>query len=807
MENHAPDTLFCATRPAGEFRLRPLRLPEDAALLHRWMTQPYAQFWGMLDSTPDEVHRFYHDLTQDNPQAALIGELAGQPVFLMEFYRAQDDEIGRHYPAQPDDYGMHLLLAPADQPLPGFSWQVFTTVMDYMFSLPQVARVVVEPDVRNEKIHRLNKRAGFAYQHTVTLPNKTAWLAFCRREDYPGYVAPASTFPVSQEQTAMTTPAADPRAAALQAGKHLEPQRWAHANALLLRKAISEFAHERLITPELLGSDQNWNHYRLPVPHSEVEYRFSASLLPLNDWLIDLPSLTRLENLAPVPLDALQFIIEFSEQLGITQELLPTYMEEITSTLAGSAFKMARNAPDAAALTQADFQTVESTMSEGHPCFIANNGRIGFDAGDYLHYAPEAASPVALIWVAVHDSKATFASINGLSYQQLMREELGEAQVAAFTAQLQQQGVDPARYFFMPVHPWQWQNKLLTVFAPDIAAQSLIYLGTGEDHYLAQQSIRTFFNASQPQKRYVKTALSILNMGFMRGLSPYYMATTPGINEWLAELVEKDTCLQSCGFGILREVASIGYRNSYFESAIKADSPYKKMFAALWRDNPVTHLPENHRLMTMASLLHVDDAGHGVLPAMIAASGLSATDWLSRYLRCYLTPLVHCFYTHDLVFMPHGENLILQFEHNIPVRAWMKDIAEEIAVMNPDADLPEKAKRVAVAVPEPLKLLSIFTDVFDCFFRFMARILHQEGTLPEEAFWQTVAQTITDYQQQHPELAAKFARYDLFVQEFAHSCLNRLQLANNKQMINLADPAQNLKFAGTLKNPIAAYRP
>jgi siderophore synthetase component len=45
----------------------------------------------------------------------------------------------------------------------------------------------------------------------------------------------------------------------------------------------------------------------------------------------------------------------------------------------------------------------------------------------------------------------------------------------------------------------------------------------------------------------------------------------------------------------------------------------------------------------------------------------------------------------------------------------------------------------------------------------------------------------------------------MFGAEFTHSCLNRLQLANNQQMINLSDPAQNLKFAGTLENPIAAY--
>jgi hypothetical protein len=35
------------------------------------------------------------------------------------------------------------------------------------------------------------------------------------------------------------------------------------------------------------------------------------------------------------------------------------------------------------------------------------------------------------------------------------------------------------------------------------------------------------------------------------------------------------------------------------------------------------------------------------------------------------------------------------------------------------------------------------------------------------------------------------------------SCLNWLQLSNNQQMVDLADPAKNLKFAGTLKNPIS----
>ncbi|WP_158784839.1 GNAT family N-acetyltransferase [Pantoea sp. BAV 3049] len=779
--------LFSTSRPAGQFTLRPMQA-EDASRVHSWVTRDYARFWGMQNDSLEQVAKFYRELTASNPQAAMIGCCDDKPVFLMEFYQASKDEVGKFYPAQEGDYGMHILIAPANSPVRQFSWQVFTVAMDYMFSQPAVKRVVVEPDVRNNKIHPLNKRAGFRYQHTIDMGHKIAWLAFCHRDDYQH----------SLLQEKLTMNSANP----LLTGSHLSGDNWAQANRMLIRKAIAEFSHELIITPTELADGR----FAVAAPVGEADYKFKARRLALDHWEIDADSLIKQENGHSLPLDALQFIVEFSQQIGIPQNLLATYMEEITSTLCSSVFKLQKNNPDSAALVKADFQTVEASMTEGHPCFVANNGRIGFDARDYLAFAPEAATPVNLVWVAVHLRNAHFSSLSNLDYEQLMRDELGQPVVDSFNNKLAELGVSPDDYLFMPVHPWQWQNKLLTVFAPDIANRDIVWLGTGDDQYQAQQSIRTFFNRSQPDKRYVKTALSVLNMGFMRGLSPYYMATTPAINEWLEELVAKDPWLQRCDFRILREVAAVGYHNRYYEKAITGDSAYKKMFAALWRDNPVASLQSGQRLMTMASFLHVDQHQKALLPALIAESGIPAEQWVQRYLTCYLSPLLHCFYQHDLVFMPHGENLILLLENNVPVSAHMKDIGEEIAVMNPDAVLPEKVQRLAVDVPENLKLLSVFTDVFDCIFRFISAILDESGTLPEEKFWQAVANCVKEYQQAHPQLASKFARYDMFTAEFTRSCLNRLQLANNQQMINLSDPAENLKFAGTLVNPIAAFR-
>ncbi|HUG25899.1 IucA/IucC family protein [Piscinibacter sp.] len=590
---------------------------------------------------------------------------------------------------------------------------------------------------------------------------------------------------------------------------HLDRAVWAKVNRALVRKAIAEFAHELVLQPVRIGASPQragWSRYRLDAPGG-IEYRFEAQTMALRHWRIDEASIAKAAAGAAQPLDALQLVIEFKDALGIKPELLPTYLDEISSTLYGAAFKRMKHKLSSAELADADYQAVESAMAEGHPCFVANTGRLGFDAADYHAYAPEAGSSFRLVWLAVHKEQAHFACVSDLSYEQLVAEEVGTHNAARFRRELVDAGLPADDYLFMPAHPWQWFNKLSIAFAADVANRRIVCLGYSEDRYVAQQSIRTYFNADRHNKRYVKTSLSILNMGFMRGLSPYYMAGTPAINEWIARLVDRDATLRACGFSILREVASVGFRNRYYEAALASDSPFKKMLSCLWRDSPVEQLATGERLMTMAALLHVDRDGAALLPELIRRSGLAVDEWLRRYLRAYLAPLLHCFYAHDLSFMPHGENLIMVLQGHVPVRLIMKDIAEEAAILNKDAELPAAVQRLAADVPEDYKLLAIFIDVFDGFFRHLSQLLLDHGCFGEEdEFWTLVADCAAEYQNAHPQLRDKFARHDLFAPEFLHSCLNRLQLANTLQMVNLADPAGSLRMAGCLPNPIAKFR-
>jgi siderophore synthetase component len=576
---------------------------------------------------------------------------------------------------------------------------------------------------------------------------------------------------------------------------HLRASTWDTATRRLLARAIGEFAHERLIVPRADGGE--W------VVGDDERYRFRASRFALDHWAVD-PASIRRDSAGGVggQLDAAGFVIAFRRELGLSDEVLPVYLEEVVSTLNRAAFQLHRGGPSAAELVDAGFQEVEAAMTAGHPCFVAGSGRLGFTAEDYPAFAPEAGGGVRLVWLAARREHAMFAAAPGLDEAWLRETQLDADSRAYFASVLTDHGLSWEDVHLIPVHPWQWRNKIAVTFASELAEGRLVLLGEGHDEYQAQQSIRTFFNRTRPEADYVKTALSVLNMGFMRGLSTEYMAGTPAISEFVADIVHNDPTLKRHGVTVLRERAATGYRHPAYTAAAPKGSPYRKMLAALWRESPVPMLAEGERAATMASLLHVDAEGRPFASALIERSGLDASEWLSRYFDAYLVPIAHCLFRHGLVFMPHGENVILALRDGAVERVFLKDIGEEVALLNGMTAVPPELARVAYEVPDEHAVLCVLADVVDGFLRFLAPILDGDGAIGEDAFWRTARESLLRYQQEHPELTASFARFDLFAEEFDLSCLNRLQLRNNRQMVDLEDQEGSLIYLGKLRNPL-----
>lgn len=785
----------------GTIQIRPFDVEKDSKMLHVWVQQDYAVFWGMQTCSLAEVKEEYTKLMKPEHYDVFVGSFNDIPAFVLERYNPQLDPIGEFYNARTTDCGIHIIVAPPSSPkIENFTWHLFSSIMDFVFQNKNVDRILVEPDIGNKKMFALCQRIGFQLGNIVELPHKTAQLSFLERTHY----QKLKKITHITKRSAMNT--LDNTVSPQQSVAHLQPIVWEQANRLLVKKCITEFSHELLITPQkTMYLSDNWNGYTLITPNEKAVYLFKAKHLALNHLMIDTDSIQKKVNDAEVPLDAILFIKEFQKELGIDDEKMPVYLEEIISTLYGSAFKITKGNPTSSELATADFQTIEQSMTEGHPGFVANNGRIGFDSSDYRSYAPEAGNSFGIIWLAGHKSKTVYAGLDNLPYEKTIEQELAAETIESFNKIIMDANKNPSDYLFIPMHPWQWFNKLANIFSTEIATQDLICLGYGPDQYMAQQSIRTLFNISNPNKFYTKTALSILNMGFMRGLPLYYLGTAPKMAVWLEALLYPDTFIQETGFKMLGEIASVSYVNPYFEQ-FGMHNDYNKMLASLWRESPISAIDDNQKPITMAAFLHIDHEGNALLPHIIKTSGLTIENWLQKYFKAYLSPLVHCFYHYDLVFMPHGENIIMVMEDNVPMSILLKDITEEACILSPDVVLPEHLKRMYASVPEDVKLLSVFTDIFDGFFRYMSATLEEHAHFSEDKFWQLVAENIADYQKRYPQHKNKFEQYNLFAPDFQLSCLNRLQLNNNKQMIDLDDPVALLQFAGRLSNPLVAAK-
>ncbi|WP_329122062.1 GNAT family N-acetyltransferase [Streptomyces sp. NBC_01353] len=173
----------------GTVRIDPVDADGDAALIHGWVNEDRARFWGMGGTTVDQVRDIYAHLDSLTTHHGFLVRRDGEPVALFQTYEPEADRVSECYEVQPGDIGVHILIAPATTPEPGFSAKLFVALND--FAMTGRTRAVAEPDADNEKAIARLVRAGFELGPEVVLPEvdlpevfipeKKARLAFLTR--------------------------------------------------------------------------------------------------------------------------------------------------------------------------------------------------------------------------------------------------------------------------------------------------------------------------------------------------------------------------------------------------------------------------------------------------------------------------------------------------------------------------------------------------------------------------------------------------------------------------------------------------
>ncbi|MFE0735937.1 IucA/IucC family protein [Streptomyces sp. NPDC058855] len=563
----------------------------------------------------------------------------------------------------------------------------------------------------------------------------------------------------------------------------VDPAAWREANRRLLAKAIGEWCFEDMLKATGTGDGD----YRIDLD-SGTTYAFRATPGAFGWLRVEPDSITRTatsmlgNSIAQPAWDALKFLMEAASTIDSDASTVATYFTELSATLAVDAARLTHGGETVAELRALGHTELECRMT-GHNLLVANKGRIGFSATDVRRYAPESAQTLTLRWVAVHRGLAEFRGTSELSENDVLEAELDEETRIRFTTVLQDAGVDPQAYVWMPVHPWQWDHAVQTLHAADVAQRRVIPLGESPDAYLPGQSIRTMANVTEPSRHDVKLPLKILNTLVWRGIPPHCTMGAPVVTQWLRGLIERDPYLtDECRTVFLGEVASVTVRHPYLSTLDETPYQYLETLGCIWRDSVTARKDPGERVRTFASLLHVDAAGDAFVAELVRSSGLDPELWLRRLFDTLLAPILHVLYRYGVTFNPHGQNTLIGYDENdVPVRLYLKDFVDDVCVSF--TDVPERG-------PEPdghdhvlprkhpsIIKQHVVDQVFVGHFRYLAPLCAEQLGVPEKTFWRLVRRTILDFQKRFrkrfPELEGRFAEYDLLTPEIPRYGLNR----------------------------------
>ncbi|MFI0790097.1 IucA/IucC family protein [Streptomyces lydicus] len=574
---------------------------------------------------------------------------------------------------------------------------------------------------------------------------------------------------------------------------------WQHAARRLFAKILAEFAYEEVLAPEPDGTAPDGTpRYRLPVT-DELVYRFRARRGAYGHWRVDPASITP-------DTDPFHFLTHAHDTvLGLSGDTTGHLIRELTATLAADT-RLDATALSAADLADLDYAALEGHQT-GHPWLVANKGRLGFSAADAAAWAPEARTPRRLPWLAAHHSIAHYRGIPTLATpDRLYGEELDPATRHTFARTLTDQGLDPADYLYLPVHPWQWDETIAPLFAPQLADRSIIALPTDNDLRLPQQSIRTFLNITRPGARTVKLPLSILNTLVWRGLPTERTLAAPAVTRWVQGLRDADTFLRDeTRVILLGETASVTVEHPLYDRLPGVPYQFKELLGCIWREPISGFLDPGERARTLASLLQTDPGGRALTAELVHRSGLAPRDWLARLFAALLPPLLHFLYQYGTVFSPHGENAIVVFdEHDVPTRLAVKDFVDDVNTTSeplPEHDsMPDDVRTVLLTEPPAFLTQFIHSGLFVGVFRYLAPLCADQLDVPEAEFWSLVRAEILRHHGRFPALKERHETFDLLTPRIERLCLNRNRLHVDGYRDRRERP--HAAVHGTVPNPL-----
>ncbi len=544
---------------------------------------------------------------------------------------------------------------------------------------------------------------------------------------------------------------------------------WRQVNREMVAKILAELEYERTLSAE----EETPGCWAIQLGNET--WRFSAKR-GIWGWLhIDPQTLT---SHSGAPVEAESALRQLAIVLQMNDFQTAEHMEDLYATLRGDLQLLeARHELSADALIALDPDELQCLLC-GHPKFIFNKGRRGWGLDALRQYAPEYRGRFRLHWVAVRQDLLIWSANDDCDINALLASAMDSTERERFKQCWQKLSLD-GHWLPVPLHPWQWQQKIAIHFLPQLARGEIVELGEFGDEYLAQQSLRTLTNVSRSAPFDIKLTLTIYNTSCYRGIPGKYIKAGPLASRWLKQQFAQDATLKKMGAQILDEPAAGYLTHTGYSALPEAPYRYQEMFGVIWRENPSCYLHEGEQAVMMAALMETDSTGRPLIGAWIKQSGLSAEAWLTKMFEAVVIPFYHLMCRYGVALIAHGQNITLVMQEHIPQRIMLKDFQGDMRLLDQDfpeaASLPQQVKDVTVRLSADYLIHDLQTGHFVTVLRFISRLTEQCG-VSETRFYQLLAGVLQSYMALHPQMAERFALFDLFKPQIIRVVLNPVKL-------------------------------
>jgi len=502
-------------------------------------------------------------------------------------------------------------------------------------------------------------------------------------------------------------------------------------------------------------------------------------------------------------------------------ELKDSFIKELRHTLVNETQSqiLTSNAP--VAIDTLTYEQLEGYLTAGHPYHPCFKSRIGFDSQDNYDYGPEFDQNIDVVWLAVKKELLVSNTTTGIDINEWVKDYVGADEFSALNAKLTEvltitnkpnegtasHEVDETanNYCLIPAHPWQWKNTLIQALQPLIATQEVIYLGSAGHQYRAQQSIRSLTmlgnaddnvngdNDASNNKAYLKLSMHLINTSSTRILAKHTVMNAAVVTTWLNQLIADDKTAQALPIALLGETIGVSLDHETLRARGYQHPNMYGGLAAIWRENVNQYLSKGQTAFPLNGISYINADGSHLIAPWLDKYGVET--WIAQLIKVTVTPLLHILFGYGVALECHAQNIVLVHEDGYPVKILLKDLHDGVRY-SPNHLTQQHLRPDFHSLPPAHAALNrgsfIETEDTDgirdmtvaCLFFValsdIAIFMQTHYHYSEVAFWQQVADCVTDYQTYHPEHQVRFDLFDVFAEQTRIESLAKRRLFGDK---------------------------